>query len=157
MFITNHVLAGAIAGTLCRRRPAAAFVVGIATHVVMDITPHWGNTELGRDGFFVVARRDGLLGLAAVSLTVAAGVPPRTALMAGIAGAALLDMDKPGEYFFGVNPLPAVVDRFHKRIQRESPEGIRTEIAAGAVLSAIATAVLARARRRAAIAPSPPS
>ena len=62
MFITNHVLAGTIAGSICRRRPAYAFVVGFATHVVMDITPHWGNAELSRDGFYVVARRDGLLG-----------------------------------------------------------------------------------------------
>jgi hypothetical protein len=150
MFITNHVLAGAIAGTVCRRRPVAAFVVGLATHVAMDLTPHWGNTRLDRDGFFVVARRDGLLGLAAVAVTVSAGVPPRTALLAGIAGAAMLDMDKPGEYFFGVNPLPAAVDRFHKRIQRESPEGIRTEIGAGVALATGAAAVLARARRRAA-------
>ncbi len=149
MFITNHVLAGAIAGTLCRRRPVAAFAVGVATHVIMDLTPHWGNTELGRDGFFVVARRDGLLGLAAAGLVLAGGLPPRTALVAGIAGAAILDMDKPGEYFFGVNPLPPAVDRFHKRIQRESPEGIRTEIAAGAGLATAAAAVLARARRAA--------
>ena len=77
MFVTNHVLAGSIAGSLCRGRPGAAFAVGFGTHVLMDLTPHWGNAQLGRDGFFVVARRDGLLGLATVAFVTVAGVPPR--------------------------------------------------------------------------------
>ena len=148
MFITNHVLAGAIAGSVFRRRPVAAFGLGFATHVVMDMTPHWGNPELGRDGFYAVAKRDGLLGLATVALVTVAGVPPRRALIAGMAGAAVLDSDKPGEFFFGVNPLPGWVDRIHKQIQRESPEGLRTELAAGVALSAVTVAVLVRAQRR---------
>jgi hypothetical protein len=147
MFITNHVLAGAIAGSVFRRRPVAAFGLGLATHVVMDMAPHWGNPQLSRDGFYAVAKRDGLLGLATMALVTVAGVPPRRALIAGMAGAAILDSDKPGEFFFGFNPLPAVVDRFHKRIQRESPEGLRTELAAGVALAAGALALLVRARR----------
>lgn len=147
MFITNHVLAGAIAGSVCRRRPVVAFGLGFATHVVMDMTPHWGNPQIGRDGFYAVAKRDGLLGLATLALITVAGVPPRQALVAGMAGAAILDSDKPGEFFFGVNPLPAWMDRIHKQIQRESPEGLRTELAAGTALAAIVVAVLVRARR----------
>lgn len=148
MFITNHVLAGAIAGSVFRTRPAAAFTLGLATHVAMDMTPHWGNPQIGRDGFYAVAKRDGFLGLAAVALVTVAGVPPRRALIAGMAGAAILDSDKPGEFFFGVNPLPQWIDRIHKQIQRESPEGLRTELAAGAALAATVTAVLVRRRRR---------
>jgi hypothetical protein len=147
MFITNHVLAGAIAGSVCRRRPVRAFAVGFATHVVMDMTPHWGDASLGRDGFYAVAKRDGLLGLATLSIIGVAGIPPRTALLAGIAGAAVLDSDKPGEYFFGVNPLPDRLDRFHQRIQRESPEGMRVEIAVGVALAGVTAALLTRARR----------
>ena len=147
MFITNHVLAGAIAGTALRRRPLVAFGVGLATHVAMDLTPHWGNPTLERDGFIAVAKRDGVLGLGVMALVTAAGVPPRTALLAGIAGAAVLDADKPCEYFFGFNPWPGWLDRFHKRIQRESPEGIRTEVAAGVALAAVSAVVLARRRR----------
>jgi hypothetical protein len=149
MFITNHVLAGAIAGSVCKRRPARAFALGFATHVVMDMTPHWGNAELGRDGFYAVAKRDGVLGLAAMAVVSVAGVPPRTALLAGMAGAAILDSDKPGEFFFGVNPLPGWLDRFHKEIQRESPEGMRIEVPVGIALAAVAGGLLARARRRA--------
>jgi hypothetical protein len=147
MFITNHVLAGAIAGSLSPRRPVRAFAIGFATHLVMDVTPHWGNVELGRDGFYAVAKRDGLLGLAAMSIVTVAGVPPRTALVAGMAGAAILDSDKPGEFFFGVNPLPGWLDRIHRSIQRESPEGMRVEVPAGIALAATTGALLVRARR----------
>jgi hypothetical protein len=148
MFITNHVLAGALAGTAFRRRPVLAFGVGLATHVVMDLTPHWGNPTMERDGFFEVAKRDGVLGLGAVALMTAAGVPPRTALLAGMAGAAILDADKPCEFFFGFNPWPRWLDEFHKRIQHESPEGIRVEVATGVALAALSAVVLARRRRR---------
>jgi hypothetical protein len=147
MFITNHVLAGTIAGTALRRRPLLAFGVGFATHVAMDITPHWGNPTLGRDGFYAVAKRDGVLGLGTIALVTAAGVPPRAALLAGIAGASVLDADKPCEFFFGFNPWPRWLDRFHKAIQRESPEGIRTEIATGIALALVSAAILARRRR----------
>lgn len=148
MFITNHVLAGTLAGSAFRRRPVAAFCVGFATHVAMDLTPHWGNPQLGRDGFFAVAKRDGVLGLATMAVATAAGVPPRTALVAGMLGAAILDADKPCEFFFGFNPWPRWLDEFHKRIQRESPEGIRTEVATGLALASVSALVLARRRRR---------
>jgi hypothetical protein len=146
MFITNHVLAGTLAGTALRRRPVLAFAVGFATHVAMDMTPHWGNPSLERDGFYAVAKRDGILGLGVLALVTAAGVPPRTALLAGIAGAAVLDSDKPAEFFFGFNPFPRWLNEFHGRIQRESPEGMRTEVVAGVALAAIAAAVLVRRR-----------
>jgi hypothetical protein len=149
MFVTNHVLAGAIAGSIYRNEPVAAFCTGVATHVLMDLTPHWGNPTIGRDGFFAVAKRDGVLGLAALTLITAAGVPPRRALVAGMIGAALLDADKPCEFLLGFNPWPRWLDRFHHWIQRESPEGIRTEVATGVGLAAISGAVLARTRSRA--------
>ena len=110
MFITNHVLAGTLAGTALRRHPVLAFAAGFATHVAMDMTPHWGDPTIGRDGFYAVAKRDGMLGLGVIALVTAAGVPPRAALLAGIAGAAVLDADKPAEFFFGFNPFPAWVE-----------------------------------------------
>ena len=146
MFITNHVLAGTIAGTALRRRPVLAFCAGVATHVAMDMTPHWGDPTLENDGFIKVAKRDGVLGLGVVALVTAAGLPPRTALLAGIAGAALLDADKPCEYFFGFNPWPRWLDEFHRRIQRESLDGIRVEMATGVALAAVSAVVLARRR-----------
>jgi hypothetical protein len=152
MFITNHVLAGTLAGSVFRRRPVLAFVAGLATHVAMDMTPHWGDSRLDDAGFYAVARRDGVLGLAALGMVTVAGVPPRTALLAGIAGAAILDSDKPGMYFFGVNPLPGWLHRFHARIQREAPDRIPLEIAVGTALATSCAVVLGRRRlaRRAA-------
>jgi hypothetical protein len=147
MFITNHVLAGTLAGSAFRRRPVVAFAAGFATHIVMDMTPHWGNPTLGQDGFYAVAKRDGILGLGVLALVTAAGVPPRTALLAGIAGAAVLDSDKPAEYLLGINPFPRWLNDFHTRIQRESPEGMRAEVVAGVTLASLAAAVLLRRRR----------
>jgi hypothetical protein len=148
MFVTNHVLAGSLAGSVFRDQPVAAFCTGIATHVLMDLTPHWGNPTIGKDGFFAVAKRDGVLGLAALTVIAAAGVPPRRALVAGMLGAALLDADKPCEFLLGFNPWPRWLDQFHNWIQRESPDGIRTEIATGVGLATISAAVLTRARAR---------
>ena len=45
MFITNHALAGATLGLLTRR-PAVAFVTGMASHVAMDMVLHWGDERL---------------------------------------------------------------------------------------------------------------
>ena len=47
----------------------------------------------------------------------------RPAVAAGIAGACLIDMDKPGRHFVGRSPFPAAVDRFHGRIQNEREIG----------------------------------
>ena len=136
MFITNHVLAGALAGTASARAARCSrSCVGFATHVAMDMTPHWGNPTIGRDGFFAVAKRDGILGLGVVALVTAAG----RAAAHRAAGRDRRRGDarrrQAGEFFFGFNPLPRWLDRFHKRIQRESPEGMRTEVAAGVALA----------------------
>lgn len=150
MFITNHVLAGALAGAACRRRPVLAFAVGCATHVAMDLIPHWGNPELEPDGFYAVARRDGVLGLATLGVIAVAGVPPRAALLSGIAGAAALDADKPAMFLLGVDPFPRWLNRFHTAIQREAPDRIPIEVAFGAALAGACAVVLGRGRRAAA-------
>lgn len=147
MFVTNHVLAGAVVGTACRKRPALAFALGVASHVAMDLTPHWGCDSDDTERFLTIARRDGMLGLAVASAVVAAGVPPRRALVAAIAGAVLLDMNKPCEHFFGRSPFPGWVDRFHRAIQREIPEYFTTELVSGGALGVSSASLLARRRR----------
>jgi hypothetical protein len=147
MFVTNHVLAGAVIGTVCRKRPALAFVLGVASHVAMDLTPHWGCDPDDTERFLEVARYDGVLGLGAVAATLVAGVPPRRALTSAIVGAALLDLNKPCEHFFGRSPFPEWVDRFHRAIQRELREHWTPELVAGAVLAFVSAAALARQRQ----------
>jgi hypothetical protein len=151
VLVTNHVLAGAAIGAACRRRPAAAFALGIASHLAMDVCHHWGLPEEHPDRhqrFLEIARRDGLTGLAAIAAVAAGGRRHRRALLAGMAGAALLDVDKPSLHFFGRSPFPPAVDAFHNRIQigRESPEkmGQELRLAASLALGLIGLALLSR-------------
>lgn len=151
MFATNHVLSGVVVGRIFERRPVAAFVVGVASHLALDMVPHWGcqmNNPEGRQQFFRYAQRDGLLGLAvALGATAAVDRRARVATVAAIAGATLLDADKPAIYFWKRNPFPRVVRRIHTRVQNESPEGMPNEIAFG-LTCALADAVIALQSRR---------
>jgi hypothetical protein len=115
MLITNHVLSGALIGAAARR-PVPAFVLGVASHFVLDTVPHWGDWRDERQ-FLQVAVPDGLAGLATMGLCAAAA--PRSAwvsMLAGMAGAALPDLDKPSRLWFGRSPFPHAVDHFHAAI-----------------------------------------
>lgn len=152
MFITNHVLAGAVIGLVAPRRPARVALVAVGSHFVLDSVPHWGIHDDDAT-FRKVAIVDGLIGLATMRAVMGA-VPrgTRVAVLAGMLGAAFPDADKPMEMFFGRSPFPAGVDRFHARIQRESARGIRTEIRAALGL-VLAVRVLSWLRAVAADAP----
>ena len=91
---------------------------------------------------------DGLAGLAVMG-TMAALAPRgrRVAVLAGMAGAALPDLDKPSRLFFGRSPFPAAVDRFHSRIQREAPRRAHYEATAAVIFGSVAIALL-RGRER---------
>jgi hypothetical protein len=76
--------------------------------------------------------------------TMTALAPPdaRLSVLAGMAGAALPDLDKPSIVFFGRSPWPRAVDRFHLRIQDEAPHRLKYELAAAALFFAAAAALL---------------
>lgn len=155
MFATNHVLSGVVVGRIFERRPVAAFVAGVASHLVLDMVPHWGctvKTPEGRERFIRYAQRDGLLGLAVtLGATAAVDRRARLATVAAIAGATLLDADKPALYFWGRNPFPQFVRKIHAKAQNESPEGMPNEMVFG-LTCALADALIAvRSRRRNAI------
>jgi len=120
--------------------PVRAFVAGVASHVVMDAAPHWGNEDMSV--FYKVAVVDGLVGLATMGW-VARRTPRarRSDVVAGMLGACFPDSDKPAQLFFGRSPFPAVVDRWHGAIQDESPERMPREVAA-AVLGVLAVRLL---------------
>jgi hypothetical protein len=146
MLITNHVLSGAVIGAVARR-PVPAFGAGIASHFVLDAVPHWGKWR-NREHFMHIAVRDGLTGLAAMAAITAIAPPTtRAAVLAGMAGAALPDLDKPSVIYFGRSPFPRVVNEFHGAIQDEA-QG-RAHIEAGAALVfGLATLALLRAHAR---------
>lgn len=144
MFVTNHVLAGGLIGFTLRRRPATAFAAGVVSHLAMDAIPHYGCPP-GR--FMTVARRDGLTGLAVMAAVSATTDPPVLPVVAGMAGAALLDMDKPFQLVFDRKPWPGFVNRFHAGIQDESPTRLGKELVIGAALIAGMSALIAADRR----------
>ncbi|WP_030485571.1 hypothetical protein [Nocardioides aequoreus] len=142
MLITNHVLQGAVVGTLAPG-PVSAFVLGVASHVAADSLPHWGDKPL--DEVMHVAVADGLVGLGAMAWVLR--VTPRARrqrVFAGMAGACLPDADKPATVFFGVSPFPEAVDRFHAAIQRESQRRMPQEV----LVAALGALVVRRLSRR---------
>jgi hypothetical protein len=151
VFVTSHVLSGVLIGRASRGRPVTAFLAGIGSHLVLDSMPHWECTladEESREEFLRVAKRDGVLGLAAIAAAVAAVERrDRPATIAAIAGAVLLDLDKPCKYFFGTNPFPRPVIRLHSWVQNESPDGMAREFAYGSLLAAADVLVLTLERR----------
>ena len=147
MLVTNHVLSGAVIGAASPRRPASAFVLGVLSHFALDAVPHWGNWD-GRPKFMHVAVPDGLAGLAVMgTITVLAPREARFAVLAGMAGAALPDLDKPSILFFGRSPWPRLVNKIHQRIQREERHHLKNELAAAAVFIAAAAGLLRGPRR----------
>jgi len=148
VLITNHVLGGAVIGAVTRR-PATAFALGVASHFALDAVPHWGDWE-SESHFLHVAIRDGLAGLATMG-TITALAPPeaRLAVLAGMAGAALPDLDKPAVRYLGRSPFPRVVNDFHSGIQRESGSRWWVEVTAGATLGVLAAVTVGALRKRA--------
>jgi hypothetical protein len=145
MLVTNHVLSGAVIGAVVNR-PSAAFTLGVVSHFALDTVPHWGNWGSHR-GFMRVAVPDGLTGLAAIAAFAAVSSPERRlAVLAGMVGAALPDLDKPSVVWFGRSPFPRVVDEFHASIQHEAQHRAGRELAAAAVLGTAALALLRKRR-----------
>src|SRR6201995_3341033 len=143
MLVTNHVLSGAVIGA-ATRRAAPAFALGVLSHFALDAIPHWGNWD-GRPTFMEVAVPDGLAGLAVMgAMTTLAPPGRRIAVLAGMAGAALPDLDKPGKIFFGRSPFPRAFDHIHMRIQEEAPHHLWREIAFAAASGAAAVWLLRR-------------
>jgi hypothetical protein len=147
VLITNHVLSGALIGAVTRR-PATALALGVASHFALDAVPHWGDWGDDKSVFMRVAVRDGLTGLAVMgALTALAEPSARLAVLAGMAGAALPDLDKPSKIYFGFSPFPRAVDDFHSGIQRESRRRLPVEVVTGACCLATLAVLGLRARR----------
>jgi hypothetical protein len=151
VFVTSHVLSGVLIGRAARGRPTTAFIAGVGSHLVLDSFPHWGcekGDSVADEQFLRLAKRDGLLGLATIAAALASvDRRDRWSTTAAIVGAVVLDLDKPGKFFFGVNPFPPAVIRLHSRLQNESTDGMPKEIAYGTVLAMADTVMIAAGRR----------
>jgi hypothetical protein len=141
MLVTNHVLSGALIGASAHG-PGQAFALGVASHFALDSVPHWGNWR-DREQFLRVAVRDGLTGLTVMgAVTATAPAGKRLAMLAGMTGAALPDLDKPWRLVFGRSPWPGFVNRFHRGIQHESLSWSPVEVAVATVFGATLLAVI---------------
>jgi len=134
VFVSSHALTGAVIGKVTRR-PGLAFVLGLASHLVMDAVPHWGGVD--HDTFVSAARIDGLTMLGVAALVAAKPDKEKTAMLAGLAGAVLFDMDKPVRHFLNVELWPAPLKHFLGRIQTESPDKLVFELAFGVLLGVV--------------------
>jgi hypothetical protein len=151
MLVTNHVLSGAAVGAAVGA-PVPAFALGIVSHFVVDAVPHWGGWDSHRS-FMRIAVADGLVGLATIGVVVAATERSRrAAVLAGVVGAALPDLNKPAVVFFGRSPFPARVDRFHARIQDEASGRFASHELTAAAAFTVAFLTLTRLRPRLAAA-----
>jgi hypothetical protein len=134
VFITNHVLSGALLGLVGPRSPAAVALVGVASHFALDSVPHWGCPD--ETVFRRVAVVDGLCGLATMAAVLrSVPAPKRAAVAAGMLGACFPDADKPARMFFDRSPFPGSVDRLHSRIQHESSRGVLVEAVSAAAMA----------------------
>lgn len=154
MLVTNHVLAGATIGALVKR-PVPALALGVVSHLAMDRIPHWGLAHEHRQGdpmkspeFLRIAYRDGFAGLAALGTAFGLARGRRLPVLAGMVGAALLDLDKPSKHFLGMSPFPPAVDQFHADIQagREHAHKMGQELAVAAGLASLVAVLCARRR-----------
>jgi hypothetical protein len=157
VFVTNHVLSGVLIGRSLGHRPMAGFIAGIGSHLALDAVPHWGcdtKVEGGPEYFVKIAKRDGVLGLATMA-AAALAVDRRalTATVAAMAGAVVLDLDKPFKHFLGVNPFPLTVRRIHAWAQNEPPSGMPNEIAFGVACAAVDLVVTLASRKRSRLVP----
>jgi len=147
VFVTNHVLSGVLVGQGLKGRPLSAFVVGVGSHLVLDAIPHWGSA--GHSQFMRMAKRDGVLGLAAIAAAaLLVDRPSRVATLSAIAGAVILDLDKPVSIYLHFDPFPEVVNRFHRAIQREAPSGMTSEFLWGALFAVLDVAAVTAGRSR---------
>jgi len=144
VLITTHVASGALLGRALGR-PGPALVLGVASHFALDRLPHWGVSGGLRGRVLKVAVVDGLVGLGLIAGISAVTAPERRpAVLAGVTGACLPDLDKPGALFFGRSPYPAWLDAWHGAIQREAAHRFAREVAVAALSLATALGVLRR-------------
>ena len=149
MFVTTHVAFGAVLGRHAHT-PAHAFVAGLLSHAVLDVTPHfgWVGGEAG-PRFLTAAVIDGSCGLGVMAMLFRRTPRHRRlAVLAGMLSGAFPDLNKPSELFFGRSCFPEVVDRLHERIQNEASHRLPHEIAYGTAMVAWAASVVGSHPRR---------
>ena len=151
---TLYIVAGSIRRWSFRTIVSApsvpvAFAAGVVSHLLLDAVPHWGVRRPIQE-VMAVAVPDGLIGATTMAVVTGATDPRRRArVLAGMAGAAFLDLDKPSTVFFGFSPFPQPVDDLHARVQNESSRRMPQELLVAASGGLLLARLTRRARERA--------
>jgi hypothetical protein len=162
MILSTHAVVGAALASQMPSHPVAAFVVGFASHFVIDAIPHWDyplrSISLGagaRNDVRMTAARirdlaligfDGLAGLT-LAITIFGTEADIVAILSGAVGGVLPDPLKFAYTLYPREPL-ATVERFHNWIHSKRalnwPLGVSSQIAfASAMIGAALAARLA--------------
>ena len=140
MLLTNHVLTGIYLG-LVIDEPAVLLPVAVASHLAMDVTPHFGPPPAGHrsadfhDRFFLVIGSMDFLASLVVTASFCVARPDRAGhVLLGAFGAALPDLTYIpvivlGERAYRIIPgLRRLIKGFLAPIQwYEKPPGLATE------------------------------
>jgi hypothetical protein len=158
MILSTHAVVGAALASLMPSHPVAAFVVGFASHFVIDAIPHWDypvrSISFGvgaRNNVRMTAARirdlavigfDGLAGLV-LAIAIFGTEANLVAVLAGAVGAMLPDPLKFADSLYPSAPL-TTLDRFHTWIHSNRkldwPLGVSSQIV---FTSAVSGAVVA--------------
>lgn len=129
MFLTNHVITGAVIA-LAANNPVLAAPLAFASHFALDSVPHFGfkGASFKTPKGFALGLTDGLVSLG-VYLYLISNYPQRFWLIStGMFFAALPDLFYIPDILFNKRFDPKAMQRFHSWIQIELPRGILVEI-----------------------------
>lgn len=150
MLLSAHASFGVLTGALTRR-PVVAFALGPVSHLLLDAVPHVGSISIALPTLIAL---DAGVALAVVVGSSVAAPDRRTAaaMLTGVMGAVLLDLDKPFERLVGGQLWPDWLHGAHRSVQHHLPgvNDIRVDVAAVALfVGASVWLAISRRRRRA--------
>jgi hypothetical protein len=158
MILSTHAIVGAAIASFLPSHPAAAFVLGFASHFILDAIPHWDypirstsvNPNIGAPMTFdrallqdaITIGSDGLLGILA-ALLLFASAESLWAILLGSFGAMLPDPLQFAHVRLPHEPL-RTIQRFHRWMHTDRQIkvvlGIGSQLALVALIVGVATA-----------------
>jgi len=159
MILSTHAVVGAAISSFIPSQPAAAFVVGFASHFALDAIPHWDyplrsiSVGKGADNRRLKANRAGMLDLISIAVDSCAGLAlaiwlfatPASAWVIALGAVAAMVPD-PLQFVHSIYSLEPLVSlqRFHgwthSKRKLAWKLGVSSQIAFAAVVSTVAGA-----------------
>jgi len=122
MTTSNHALVGSLIA-LSLKQPALVIPLAFVSHYILDVLPHFGNTNPSLDAHQKFRKHlfVEVLGLVGLILLIATGIYGWNLVTIAAIIATLPDIEWPLRYIFftakGEKPRDTLTSRLHKRIQ----------------------------------------